>query len=44
MLIAVLLETLPHEKRVAATPESVKKFIAAGCDVVVQRGAGEASC
>jgi len=44
MLVAVPLETQPHEKRVAATPESVKKFIAAGCDVVVQRGAGAASC
>ncbi|MDX8406332.1 MAG: Re/Si-specific NAD(P)(+) transhydrogenase subunit alpha [Mariprofundus sp.] len=44
MLIAVPLETQTHEKRVAATPESVKKFIAAGCDVVIQRGSGDASC
>lgn len=43
MLIAVPAETHPNEKRVAATPETVKKFIAAGCDVVVQRGAGLAA-
>ncbi|MFQ5519329.1 MAG: Re/Si-specific NAD(P)(+) transhydrogenase subunit alpha [Mariprofundus sp.] len=40
MLIAVPAETHTHEKRVAATPETVKKFIAAGCDVAVERGAG----
>jgi len=43
MLIAVPAETQAHEKRVAATPETVKKFIAAGCKVVVQQGAGEAA-
>ena len=43
MLIAVPAETQAHEKRVAATPETVKKFIAAGCQVVVQQGAGEAA-
>jgi len=40
MLIAVPAETQAHEKRVAATPETVGKFIAAGCKVVVERGAG----
>ncbi|MDQ7000907.1 MAG: Re/Si-specific NAD(P)(+) transhydrogenase subunit alpha [Mariprofundus sp.] len=40
MLIAVPAETQSHEKRVAATPETVKKFIAAGCDVVLEKGAG----
>ena len=40
MLIAVPAETQAHEKRVAATPETVAKFIAAGCSVVVERGAG----
>ncbi|MDQ6982669.1 MAG: Re/Si-specific NAD(P)(+) transhydrogenase subunit alpha [Mariprofundus sp.] len=40
MLIAVPAETQPYEKRVAATPETVKKFIAAGCDVVLEKGAG----
>jgi len=43
MLIAVPAETQPHEKRVAATPETVKKFIAAGCDVVLEKGAGAAA-
>jgi len=43
MLIAVPAETQSYEKRVAATPETVKKFIAAGCDVVLEQGAGEAA-
>ncbi len=43
MLIAVPAETQTHEKRVAATPETVKKFIAAGCEVVVEQGAGAAA-
>jgi len=43
MLIAVPAETLAHEKRVAATPETVKKFVAAGCTVRVQKGAGAAA-
>jgi H+-translocating NAD(P) transhydrogenase subunit alpha len=40
MRIAVPAETRAHEARVAATPETVKKFIAAGCTVIVQQGAG----
>ncbi|MFC3713369.1 Re/Si-specific NAD(P)(+) transhydrogenase subunit alpha [Sphingoaurantiacus capsulatus] len=40
MKIAVLRETLDGERRVAATPESVKKFIALGADVAVEAGAG----
>ncbi len=43
MLIAVPSETQTFEKRVAATPETVKKFIAAGCDVVLEKGAGQAA-
>ncbi len=43
MLIAVVSETRAHETRVAATPETVKKFVALGCDVRVQKGAGAAS-
>jgi len=43
MLIAVPAETQLYEKRVAATPETVKKFIAAGCDVVLEKGAGQAA-
>ncbi len=40
MRIAVLLETAEGESRVAATPETVKKFIALGASVAVQPGAG----
>lgn len=43
MRIAVPAETFEHEARVAATPETVKKYIDAGCEVVVQKGAGIAS-
>ena len=38
--IAVLTERAPGETRVAATPETVKKFIALGAQVVVEPGAG----
>ena len=41
MKIAVLKETRPHEARVSATPETVKKYIALGAEVVVESGAGE---
>jgi len=41
--IAIPAETAAHETRVAATPETVKKYINLGCDVVVQRGAGTAA-
>ncbi len=40
MLIGVAAETDPAETRVAATPETVKKFIALGAEVAVERGAG----
>jgi len=40
MLIAVPAETDPGKGRVAATPETVKKFIGLGAKVVVQSGAG----
>lgn len=40
MRIAVLKESAPGETRVAATPDTVKKIIAAGHTVVVQAGAG----
>jgi NAD(P) transhydrogenase subunit alpha len=41
MLIAVAAETDPSETRVAATPETVKKFIGLGADVAVESGAGD---
>ena len=40
MKLAVLKETAEGERRVAATPETVKKFIALGATVAVERGAG----
>ncbi|MES1156718.1 MAG: Re/Si-specific NAD(P)(+) transhydrogenase subunit alpha [Alphaproteobacteria bacterium] len=43
MRIAVLKESAPGETRVAATPDSVKKIIALGHQVVVQHDAGLAS-
>ncbi len=43
MRLAITKERRAHERRVAATPETVKKLIALGLDVVVEAGAGEAS-
>ena len=43
MRVAVPAETEANETRVAATPETVKKFKALGAEVVVQSGAGTAS-
>jgi H+-translocating NAD(P) transhydrogenase subunit alpha len=40
MKIAVLRETRPGETRVAATPETVKKFIGLGYSLAVESGAG----
>jgi len=40
MRIGVAKETEARETRVAATPETVKKFIALGAEVVVAKGAG----
>jgi NAD(P) transhydrogenase subunit alpha len=40
MKIAVLAETAAGEKRVAATPETVKKFGALGATLAVEAGAG----
>ena len=43
MRIAVARETDATEPRVAATPDTVKKFKALGAEVAVARGAGIAS-
>ena len=43
MHIGVPAETRAHEARVAATPETVKKYVAAGHRVTVERGAGSAA-
>jgi len=41
MKIAVLRETAPGEKRVAASPETIRKFAALGAQIAVEAGAGE---
>ncbi len=41
MRIAVLKELADGETRVAATPETVKKFIGLGAEVAIESGAGE---
>jgi H+-translocating NAD(P) transhydrogenase subunit alpha len=40
MKIAILKERRPHETRVAATPETVKKLKALGAEVTIEAGAG----
>lgn len=40
MKIAILKESLSGENRVAATPETVKKFIALGAEMAIEKGAG----
>ena len=41
--LLIPVESMPGETRVAATPDTVKKFVAFGCNVSVERGAGTAS-
>jgi len=40
MKIAILKERRPHETRVAATPETVKKLRALGAEITMEAGAG----
>ncbi|MFT6556526.1 Re/Si-specific NAD(P)(+) transhydrogenase subunit alpha [Sneathiella sp.] len=40
MKIAIPKERREHEKRVAASPETVKKFVGLGVEVIVETGAG----
>ncbi len=40
MKIAILKERRPDETRVAGSPETVKKFVDLGAEVVVEKGAG----
>ena len=44
MLIAIPLESHPAERRVAASPDSVKKLIKLGFSVAVEAGAGVQAC
>ncbi|AKC69596.1 Re/Si-specific NAD(P)(+) transhydrogenase subunit alpha [Pandoraea oxalativorans] len=43
MKIGIPAETLSGESRVAATPETVKKLVASGHQIVIGRGAGDAA-
>jgi len=43
MKVAIVKERSPHEMRVAASVETVKKMIALGLEVIVEKGAGIAS-
>jgi len=43
MKIAIVKERRPHETRVAATPETVKKLKALGAEVTIEAGAGIAA-
>jgi len=43
MKISIPKERRPDEARVAGSPDTVKKFIGLGFDVVIETGAGEAS-
>jgi NAD(P) transhydrogenase subunit alpha len=43
MKIAIVKERRPHEQRVAATPDTIKRYLQWGFDVAVESGAGEAA-
>ncbi len=43
LIISVCKEETTEEKRAAISPDAVKKYVALGCNVRVQKGAGEAS-
>src|SRR5256885_14825796 len=43
MRIGVVRETTPGERRVALVPETVGRLAKSGNEVVIERGAGEAS-
>jgi len=43
MKIAIPKERREHEKRVAASPDTVKKFVGLGAEVIVETGAGDTS-
>src|SRR5207247_8327230 len=43
MRIGVVRETAPGERRVALVPETVGRLAKSGNEVIVERGAGEAS-
>lgn len=40
MKIGVVKERRPHERRCAVSPDSIKKYVAAGAEVLIETGAG----
>ena len=40
MKIGIAKERRPHEARVAASPDTVKKFVSMGLEVAIESGAG----
>ena len=44
MQLVIPRETQPGENRVSATPETVKKLVRLGAEVVVATGAGVGAC
>ena len=43
MKVAVVKESAPGERRVALVPETVPRLTAAGLEVLVEQGAGDAA-
>ena len=43
MKIGVVKERRPNERRCAVSPDSIKKYVSAGAEVLVETGAGEGS-
>ena len=43
MKVAITKETRPHEKRVAASPDTVKRMIGLGLEIVIEKDAGLAA-
>ena len=41
MIVGIPKDRRPGERRLAATPETVAKYLAHGCDVLVARGCGD---
>ncbi len=43
LTVAITRETAEFEKRVAVSPETVKKLVGLGCSVIIEKGAGDNS-
>jgi len=44
MKVAVIKERRAHERRVAASPDTVKRMVGMGLEVVAENGAGVGAC